>query len=97
MTTITKTKMIRHGSAKSAARVAVATFLVFGALAISASAEERHDDAHHGDYRGHDRDQHDVYRGPAPYYAPPVVYGAPAYYPPPVVYGPGIGISIGID
>ncbi len=104
MTTITERKMIGRGSVKSAAAIALAGFLAFGAFATSAAAEDRRDDNHRGaDYRGHverndrDHDRGREYRGPDPYRAPPVVYGSPYYYPPPVIYGPGIGISIGID
>jgi hypothetical protein len=98
------TESKRHLSAKLAAGLAIAAFLVLGTFATSASAEDRQRDGGHrdnhsvADARG-ERGYDGNYGGG--YYRPPaVVYGAPYDYPPPVVYGPSLGISlpgIGID
>ena len=98
MTSIMRPASERRVSAAFVAGLLLASALMFGALVVSASADERHDNRRGGDHRndrGHDGGWGGGYR------APPVVYGAPGYYPPPVVYGPAVGIflpgvSIGI-
>lgn len=88
-----------RNQSKFSASLVVASLLLFGSVAATASADERRDGRAGGDHRG-DRGRQDSWGG-GYYPAPPVVYGPPAYYPPPVVYGPagGIvlpGISLGI-
>ena len=83
-------------STKNLLKMAIAATVVFGigSVALTAHAEERHDDRRGGDHR--DYHEHRGYGGG--YYAPPpVVYGSPCAYggcAPPVVYGPGIGIVL---
>jgi hypothetical protein len=94
------TSIMGAKSKSLAAGFAIAGVMLLGTLAVSASAEERHDQrgGERHDNRDHDRGD----RGGGGYYAaPPVVYGNQGYYPPPVVYGPAVGIvlpgvSIGI-
>jgi hypothetical protein len=91
MTSILGAKSERRVSAEFVAGLVIAGALMFGALVVSADADERHDNRRGGDHRsdrGHDGGWGGGYR------APPVVYGAPGYYPPPVVYGPAVGISL---
>jgi hypothetical protein len=83
-------------STKNLLNMAIAATVAFGvgSVALTAHAEEHHDNRRGGDHR--DNRGHGGYGG-GYYNPPPVVYGSPCGYgncAPPVVYGPGIGIVL---
>lgn len=98
MTEIIDTTSKRRLSAIVTTGIVLSAMFAFGALAVSASADN-------DDWRGrrNDRGYHNNWNG-GYYRAPPVVYGSPygrsyygtPYYAPPVVYGPAPGFSINI-
>ena len=97
MTHIIDTRSRRRLSAMATTGIALSAMFAFGALAVSARA----DNDWHG--QGYNRGYYNNWNG-GYYRAPPVVYGSPygpsyygtPYYAPPVVYGPGVGFNIQI-